>query len=221
MLRLFVFVGVGLFLGVFNLLPLNIRGWYTDGMQIWKTIEGQEWDLCRKTLYLGSLHFEGVPVQAWPIDALPSLSELERATIFYQMSGHQLRLQYGLETQDLQMCQTSATWVAENFFRLPNGLRQSIALQMAFFSLLFLRDERLWQLWRSLSQGALYDLRVSVCIFDARAAYTRGDDVQAAELMQQAEMLLDQLPNKRYVLKVQKYLQALREQLEMRGKSVV
>ncbi|MGL4668552.1 MAG: M50 family metallopeptidase [Saezia sp.] len=203
----------GLFLGVFNLLPLKVNGWYVDGRLIWCTLKGEGWELNRRNLYLGSLLLAGTPARLLPQNDLPTLEELEdeKCPLPFKMSAYQLRLMFALDAGDRAMAEQSAAWLAEHFYQLPDGLRQSVALQMAFFSVHFLHNKEVFNAWRPLCEGGLYNLNVSKYMLDAEYACLCGDREAVRKSIQKARGAFLELPTQAHIDEAEEKLLRLEE----------
>lgn len=207
---------VGICLGVFNLLPIKVNGWCTDGLLIWNTLRGNGWELRKRSLYLASLQLNGQLPHRWSRDVLLTWDELQAQDIPlpFKMGGHHLRLLYALDTGDQEMAEKSAAWVAEHFERLPDGMRQGVALLMASFGVHFLKNESIYHIWRPLCEGGLYNLTASRYQLDAEYAYLCKDAQLAKEVIQKARDALLQLPTQYHMAEMQRQLSLLEERLE-------
>lgn len=200
---------VGLFFAVLNLLPIESHGWQSDGKQALGMLRGDANALRQLALQrYSALMLAGVRPRDWPATLRPRFDEAEpegAADRLHDVVYAQWTLDAGVEADP-------RLWprLVGHHARLPDGLRQYVALVMAEHAGR-LRDPALLAAWRAECEGGLIDLSLQRAWLDAWLAALQGRHDALSGLLDEAESLLPRAsdPASRAVLA--DHLRALRE----------
>lgn len=185
--------GIGLVLGVANLVPFTVAaGWRSDGRNLL--------DIMRRApdagLHLAlqrvvGLSLAGRRPREWPAGALPAATHDLPPTML-ATSAHLLCLSRAMDTEDAAAAYRHARWLAGHWATTPVVQRPAIATQLGGYAAVIARDSALLAAWRPLCEGGLLDLSPYRAWLDAELAFLQ-DDPGLQERIRQAIALLPRI----------------------------
>lgn len=182
-------------LGLWNLVPLHMAGWRSDGRGLL--------DLLRRTpdaalqLQINqvmALSLAGVRPRDWPDAAMPDTGAVIASTGL-QQSGRMLRLSRAIDRRDAEAARPDALALTAAFNDAPPVFQSAIAVTLASHAALLVGDRRLVSAWRLRCEGGLMDLSPYRAWLDAEIARLDGDSVACAAQVERARGLVDRIPD--------------------------
>ncbi|MDR2871143.1 MAG: M50 family metallopeptidase [Xanthomonadaceae bacterium] len=189
---LLVFGSTALFLGVFNLLPIRMRGWDLDGrnlLDLWRRPDVQE--IRQQLFQLISLIRAGIRPRDWPPQSIPAMTETTDDVLLLQVCL--MRLINALDRRDAETARACVEWIVPRYWKMPDGSRQNLAIGAASYAALLAKDLDLLQAWRPLCDGGLSNLSIQRFWLDAEYAAMLGQNDRARRLSAQARAELPKL----------------------------
>lgn len=156
---LLLVAAVGALMGAINLIPFQVRGWSSDGRQLWALWRGlPEALVSERLLRLGGLSMVGVRPRDWPefnaVDAddnrLPqSMADALRRCVITR----------AIDAGATDNCAAHAAVaaLAAGFWQGPDGIRQVNALLLATWEMVTRHNHSSAQAWLAESEGGLID----------------------------------------------------------------
>lgn len=209
---------MSVFLGVLNLLPLNLKtGWRTDGHQAWDLLRNRQ-DIDFKLVHeLAEQQYFNIRPRDWSAGQVLMLNDIkpQEKPFFVQYAVNSLKFQYACDCKSWVEAEPYAYWIAQHFVQIPDGQRQGVAAAMALYALYGKHDQRLfeaWQIW--CDDAALLNLRAYRTLFKAWRAYFAGEYEEAKQAMQETRLAMPCLPFHLSEEYVQEYLDDLQQDLQ-------
>lgn len=182
-------------LGVWNLVPLHMAGWRSDGRGVL--------DLLRRTPdaalqlqinQIMALSLAGVRPRDWPDAAMPEVDGAI-ASSGLQYSGRMLRLSRAIDRRDARAARSDAVALTADFATAPPAFQSAIAVALASHAALLVGDRALVSAWRLRCEGGLMDLSPYRAWLDAEIAGLDGDVAACAAHVERARGLGERIPD--------------------------
>ncbi|MET0328928.1 MAG: hypothetical protein ABW163_09195, partial [Luteimonas sp.] len=182
-------------LGVWNLVPLHLAGWRSDGRGLL--------DLLRRTPdaalqlqinQIMALSLAGVRPRDWPDAAMPDTGAVIASTGL-QQSGRMLRLSRAIDRRDADAARPDALALTAAFNDAPPVFQSAIAVTLASHAALLVGDRALVSAWRLRCEGGLMDLSPFRAWLDAEISALDGDTDTCAAHVERARGLVDRIPD--------------------------
>lgn len=175
-----LFVGVGVFYAVLNLLPFRSGGWRTDGLNLlalWRN--PREAVLHRQIQAIVGSALAGARPRDWPADELPTVEPTDDPVL--RRSALLLRLSWALDAGERDVAAAIAPQIVAAYGDAPDGVRQNLAIMMATYAAQQLRSECLLAAWLPRSEGTLFGLDAQRHWLRAELAALHADTAAAAD----------------------------------------
>lgn len=182
----------GLLLGAFNLLPLRVQGWNTDGRLLLDTLLRRPEALTRRgLLQVMALSVAGVRPRNWPATMLPD-AQAPQLSPMARASALGLRVLHALDSGNTDEARTIAAALHALEPTLPVQFRPQVALSLAMHAALCERDAALLAAWRARTDGLLvFDGTLAQAWLDTEQAHLAGDALAAAAACARVHAALD------------------------------
>ncbi|AWV05809.1 M50 family metallopeptidase [Marilutibacter maris] len=201
-----------LFFGALNLLPFQTQGWQSDGRQLLDLARHSPDAVVRQRLrQLMALTLAGVRPREWPEALMPVPADDTSPGL--AVNAQILRLSRAMDRNDAVAAADAARRTAAGLHDLPVSVRPHLAVTMAGYAALMLRDPVVLAAWRPLCEGGLFDLSAFRDWLDAESAALAGDAATARDRISAARAGLERLPDPVSVLQMRESLDALQARL--------
>ncbi|MCF7223612.1 site-2 protease family protein [Marilutibacter chinensis] len=201
-----------LFLGVLNLMPFQTQGWQSDGRQLLDLARHSPDAVIRQQIrQLMALTLAGVRPREWPEALIPDPADGISPGL--AVNVQMLRLSRAMDRDDAVAAAEAARRATSGFHELPVSVRPHLAMAMAGYAAVMLRDRAVLAAWRPLCEGGLFDLSVFLDWLDAESAALDGDAATARDRISSARAGLDRLPDPVSVMQLTESLDTLQARL--------
>jgi hypothetical protein len=149
------FVVVGLLFGVVNLLPFRSGGFHTDGLQLLRSwTDPAAMDVRRRMLRLMRAGIDGLRPREYPAEDLAAF-DVDRLTGLERLAAQMVHASVALDRGDHAQARAGLAPALSDWERLPDGIRQSLALTAALLSAEHDRDASAAREWLRRTEGGL------------------------------------------------------------------
>ena len=201
-----------LFLGILNLVPFQTQGWQSDGRHLLDLARHSPDTVVRQQLrQLLALTLAGVRPREWPEASMPAPTDDTSPGL--AVNAQLMRLSRAMDRNDAAAAADAARHTAAGLHALPEPLRPHLAVAMAGYAALMLRDPALLAAWRPLCEGGLLDLSALRNWLDAESAALAGDAATARDRISAARAGLERLPDPVSAMQLGENLDALQARL--------
>ncbi|WP_407353395.1 hypothetical protein [Luteimonas sp. R10] len=206
-----------LLIGVVNLVPFRSKGWRSDGRGLLDLLRATaDAALQQQVNRLMALSMAGVRPRDWPEALMPAVVD-DSPTPTLAIVGRLLRLSRACDQRDASAARDCAEVLRARFWEAPEVLRPNIAVSLAGYAAVMLRDDALVAAWRPLCEGGLLDLTPYRAWLDAEHAVLSGDAASARRRLETARARLDRVQDAASLVVLGEHLDALAARLQTTG----
>jgi hypothetical protein len=150
-----VFVAIGLLIGLVNLLPFRSGGFQTDGLQLLRSFtDPQGLAARRRVLRIARASIDGLRPRDIDPDDLAAL-DIDKSQGMAKLAAQMLHAGVAYDSGDFAQTRKLLEPALADWQKLPDGLRQSLAMIAALLSAEFDRDPAMSREWLQRAEAGL------------------------------------------------------------------
>lgn len=150
-----VFVAIGLLLGLVNLLPFRSGGFHTDGLQLLRSFtDPKGLDTRQRVMRIARASIDGLRPRDFAPADLAAL-DIDKSEGLEKMAAQMLHAAVAYDTGDFARTRELLEPALADWQKLPDGLRQSLAMIAALLSAELDRDPAMAREWLQRAEAGL------------------------------------------------------------------
>lgn len=209
-----------LFLGVVNLVPFRSHGWYSDGLNLLHVLRGGKVARLRlRMMHLVGLSLSGVRPRDWPGTLMPTAEAADVGDPLLATGILSLNLIRAIDGSDRETADAMAARLAPRFYEVPEAMRASLAVNIAFHIARFRSDAALLAAWLPHCEGGLLDVSAQSELLRAEHRVLLGEDEYASGHLAQARARLGNVHDAASVVVLTERIEVLEAAIRERAAS--
>jgi hypothetical protein len=150
-----IFVAIGLLIGLVNLLPFRSGGFQADGLQLLRSFtDPQGLDSRRRVLRIARASIDGMRPRDFDPADLAAL-DIDKSEGMEKLAAQMLHASVAYDSGDLARTRELLEPALADWQKLPDGLRQSLAMIAAYLSAELDRDPAMAREWLQRAEAGL------------------------------------------------------------------